>query len=71
MRIKIFLVITAFICGLYAPFELTRVILLIKAGYHPVAPWYAWYDIAVIWIGFVMMIVILLLVNKNHQLRVE
>ncbi len=65
------MIILALIFGLYAPFELTRVILLVKAGYHVVAPWYAWYEISAIWIGFVMMIVILLLVNKNHQRRVE
>jgi hypothetical protein len=46
----------AIVCGLYSPFELTRVLLLIRDGYNVVVPWYYPFEIAAIWLGFSMVL---------------
>lgn len=54
--LKISLIIIGLFCGLYAPFELTRVLLDLNAGKHPIVPWFLGWEIAAIWVGFIMLI---------------
>ena len=55
------------IAGLYAPFELTRVLLDLKAGYIPIVPWWIWWEIAAIWLGFIVMVTFLLITGRKSD----
>ena len=65
MKFRISLIIAGIIAGLYAPFELTRVLLLIEAGRNLVAPWFIWWGIFAIWLGFVVMVTLLLIAGRK------
>ena len=59
------LILTGIFCGLYAPFELTRVLILMEAGYNVVTPWYIWWEVAAIWLGYIVMVCCLLIYKRG------
>ena len=67
MKFRISLIIAGIIAGLYAPFELTRVLLDLKAGYIPIVPWWIWWEIAAIWLGFIVMVTFLLITGRKSD----
>lgn len=54
MMKKIFFIVLMVVMILYAPFELTRILLLLNAGYTLSLPWYWVAEIFAIWIGYII-----------------